>query len=177
MQTLTAEAWPGAQRRSEDALDRSPYRCESSVAGTVVEEFQFSGRYAVDLDLLSKFLQCTYSSQQFGDNEDWLNFFTRSLAFASTTKFVFSHFFSKINTKVGAGITRHSRDWVSKPFIENDLSELLTGCLSRRVRCCCCVSGGAETWCCKWAHACCFETGTQRHRLVFCCSFYCCKWA
>ena len=49
------------QRRSEDAVDahqgeNSAHKCENSA---VVEEFQFSRRYAVDLDLVSKSLQWT----------------------------------------------------------------------------------------------------------------------
>ena len=45
------------QRRSKDAVDGHQY--ESSAAGTVAEEFQFTRRYVVDLDLVSKSLQCT----------------------------------------------------------------------------------------------------------------------
>ena len=45
------------QRRSEDAVDA--HQGENSASGTVVEEFQFSRRYAVDLDLVSKSLQWT----------------------------------------------------------------------------------------------------------------------
>ena len=44
------------QRRSEDAVDS--HEGENSASGAVVEEFQFSRRYAVDLDLVSKSLQC-----------------------------------------------------------------------------------------------------------------------
>ena len=55
---------------------------------------------------------------------------------------------------------------------------LFTCWLSRRVRCCCCVSGGAETWCCKWARDFCFGNGVRRHNLAYCWSLYdCCKWA
>ena len=45
------------QRRSEDAVD--DHQGENSASGAVVEEFQFSRRYAVDLNLLSKSLQWT----------------------------------------------------------------------------------------------------------------------
>ena len=44
-------------RRSEDAVDA--HQGENSASGAVVEEFQFSRRYAVDLDLVSKSLQWT----------------------------------------------------------------------------------------------------------------------
>ena len=45
------------QRRSEDAGAVDAHQGENNAAGAVVEEFQFSRRYAVDLDLLSKSLQ------------------------------------------------------------------------------------------------------------------------
>ena len=45
------------QRRSEDAVD--DHQGENSASGAVVEEFQFSRRSAVDLDLLSKSLPWT----------------------------------------------------------------------------------------------------------------------
>ena len=45
------------QRRSEVAVDA--HQGENSASGAVVEEFQFSRRYAVDLDLLTKSLQWT----------------------------------------------------------------------------------------------------------------------
>ena len=45
------------QKRSEDAVDA--HQRENSASGAVVEEFQFSRRYAVDLDLLTKSLQWT----------------------------------------------------------------------------------------------------------------------
>ena len=45
------------QRRSEDAVDA--HQGENSASGAVVEEFQFSRRYAVDLDLVSKSPQWT----------------------------------------------------------------------------------------------------------------------
>ena len=45
------------QRRSEDAVDA--HQGENSASGAVVEEFQFSRRYAVDLYLLTKSLQWT----------------------------------------------------------------------------------------------------------------------
>ena len=44
-------------RRSEDAVD--DHQGENSASSAVVEEFHFSRRYAVDLDLLSKSLQWT----------------------------------------------------------------------------------------------------------------------
>ena len=57
-QQRSAEARPGRtaieQRRSEDAVD--DHQGENSASGAVVEEFQFSRMYAVDLDLLSKSL-------------------------------------------------------------------------------------------------------------------------
>ena len=45
------------QRQSEDAADA--HQGENSASGAVVEEFQFSRRYAVDLDLVSKSFQWT----------------------------------------------------------------------------------------------------------------------
>ena len=45
------------QRRSEDAGAVDAHQGENNAAGAVMEEFQFSRRYAVDLDLLSKSLQ------------------------------------------------------------------------------------------------------------------------
>ena len=45
------------QRRCEGAVDA--HQGENSASGAVVEEYQFSRRYAVDLDLLSKSLQWT----------------------------------------------------------------------------------------------------------------------
>ena len=44
------------RRRSEEALDLDESCAAGSAAG---EDFKFSGRYVVDLDLLSKSLQCT----------------------------------------------------------------------------------------------------------------------
>ena len=45
------------QRQSEDAGAVDAHQGENNAAGAVVDEFQFSGRYAVDLDLVSKSLQ------------------------------------------------------------------------------------------------------------------------